>query len=81
MKELTTLIALSACILSLCLAQEEETPAPKEQKTITLVLLPEEAVYITQLVGKQPTESGAFQLWTKLRASLDEQQSNLWKPK
>ena len=31
----------------------------------------EEAQFITALVGKQPTESGAFNLWLKLRKQLE----------
>tara|TARA_R110000868_G_scaffold269708_2_gene529117 strand:+ start:5694 stop:5963 length:270 start_codon:yes stop_codon:yes gene_type:complete len=58
------------------LAQEEKTETQVEAtapKSITLTLTPEEAIYVTQLVGKQPTESGAFQLWAKLRSSIEEQ--------
>lgn len=34
-------------------------------------LTPDEIQYLTVLVGKQPTESGAFGLWMKLRNHLE----------
>ena len=70
-------MALTLPLISLAQDGKKEdatkVTAPAPGKVITLTLTPEEAIYIIQLVGKQPTESGAFQLWAKLRSSIEEQ--------
>jgi hypothetical protein len=40
-------------------------------KTVTLEFTVEEAAYVAALLGRQPTESGAFNLWLKVRKQIE----------
>jgi uncharacterized lipoprotein YehR (DUF1307 family) len=70
-------MALTLPLISLAQDGKKEdatkVTAPAPGKVITLTLTQDEAIYVSQLIGKQPTESGTFQLWLKIRKSIEEQ--------